>query len=1408
MSRLVQPKLAQTGLMQVKLTVLDVDDMPRDVLISASQAAGVHEVAALLAESTAENAGPLFSDGRLLGDKALLGGPGLRTGCVLTRSISTSGPEGVGSALLLKIIAGPDCGHIVPLQRGSHVIGRGEEADITLNDPELSRRHLRLLVGMHTVEAEDLGSTNGTTIDGHRLTGSGGRVPSAGFISIGNTRLQVAAVTEPPAIAVPDDAGCLVIHRPPIAQQWPESVIHRLPDSPAAAPRPRIQWWAAAIPTVISAVLALSLHSVQLLAFVALSPVTVLTSGLADRRSWRRSIRKQNADRAQARRLLTTDVERSLRAEEAFRHRTFADTASILLSATARDCRLWERRPGRRSFLTIRIGLADQPADIMINNKGAMSSAGVVPMVPATIDLTTCSLGIAGPRRDLDGFARSVVGQLMVLHSPTDLELVLLTDQSRSAGWRWLRWVPAVASTIAISAQQRQRIDEDLQRILHERRLQQPYGDRPWTGRWVLVVLDLATPLTGLPGMSELIEHGTSVGITVLCVVEDFRSLPAGCSATIRFTEVSGAEALCRRPGQPDLSVRIDHVDAAWADRLARSLGSLRDAEDQRRADEANRQVRLIDLLGPADIDAAAIRSRWRSRARGGPPIAPLGVSRAGAFAIDLVRDGPHLLIAGTTGSGKSELLRSLVAGLAVQHPPDELSFVLIDYKGGAAFAECADLPHVTGLVTDLDPHLTRRVLVSLNAELHRRECVFAEAGVSDFGDYQRGSWLVEQQLTRLILVIDEFASLAEELPEFLNGLLGIAQRGRSLGVHLVLATQRPAGVLSADIKANMGLRISLRVTDAAESVDVIGVSQASRISRTTPGRAIARQADGQLLEFQTARATQPVVPPDPLTLTALDEWNQPIEVPSDPDCTTELAALRQAVIVAAEGLRRPEPPWLPPLPAVLTVAPCTGSSRVVFGHSDEPALQRQSPVALELTEGSSIAFIGGPRSGRTSALRTVIGTAVSQLTADQLHVYVIDCAGVALQQLGQLPHCGAVLDATEPAAVGRLITRLAVERKLRQQELAELGVAAYPEGHRAGSTLPAIIVALDGWENFSALSNEMDGGKTADAFIQLLREGPTAGFTLLVTGDRGALGARLGSAVGRKLLLPLTDQGDYAVAGLDRAAIPTEQAPGRAVTADKGVEIQLAMLTEDVSTGAQWDWLQARAMAQSPIDRPPTIRMRPLPPAVGAADLFDRARRQVDGLDCWLGLGGDNPSVSLYPLFRPRARFLIAGPDGSGKSTAAMLIARQSLSRGLRIAVAATIESPLADWAYDNDLPVIGPESSPADITSDLLLVEDAEQFTDTLAGEQLQAWIAATATAVVVTARTSDLLMSFRGIGVEMRRHRCGILLQPSAVDGELLGIRLPQLPASSIPGRGVLVTAETRSGIGGYQPIQVAA
>jgi DNA segregation ATPase FtsK/SpoIIIE, S-DNA-T family len=267
-------------------------------------------------------------------------------------------------------------------------------------------------------------------------------------------------------------------------------------------------------------------------------------------------------------------------------------------------------------------------------------------------------------------------------------------------------------------------------------------------------------------------------------------------------------------------------------------------------------------VLGLEPPSAGAIAARWQAGGRS--TYAVIGACYDGPFGADLRTDGPHALIAGTTGAGKSELLQTMIASLACVNRPDAMTFVLVDYKGGSAFKDCARLPHVVGMVTDLDAHLTQRALTSLSAELARRERILAAAGVKDIEDYtillERGSRdgrraePLLSPLPRLVIVIDEFASLVRDLPDFVTGLVGIAQRGRSLGIHLILATQRPSGVVSADIRANTNLRISLRVTDAAESADVIEAPDAAYISRATPGRGYVRLGHASLIPFQAGR--------------------------------------------------------------------------------------------------------------------------------------------------------------------------------------------------------------------------------------------------------------------------------------------------------------------------------------------------------------------------------------------------------------------------------------------------------------------------------------------------------------------------------------------------------------------------
>ncbi|WP_250448425.1 FtsK/SpoIIIE domain-containing protein, partial [Actinotalea sp. C106] len=263
---------------------------------------------------------------------------------------------------------------------------------------------------------------------------------------------------------------------------------------------------------------------------------------------------------------------------------------------------------------------------------------------------------------------------------------------------------------------------------------------------------------------------------------------------------------------------------ATWAERVARRLAARGDRhEETARGSRADLPARvgLVDLGLPDHPEDIA--ARWAAPAVG--LAAPLGAGAAGPVTVDLVGDGPHTLVAGTTGAGKSELLQSLVLGLALSHPPDRLAIVLVDYKGGTGLGPCPDLPHVVGRVTDLDATEAARALDGLRIELGRRKALLAAAGVATLEDLGP-----QTAPPRLLVVVDELRAMAEDLPDFVPGLVHLAAQGRSLGIHLVLATQRPAGVVDAQMRANVSLRVALRVADPADSTDVLDVPDAAHL--------------------------------------------------------------------------------------------------------------------------------------------------------------------------------------------------------------------------------------------------------------------------------------------------------------------------------------------------------------------------------------------------------------------------------------------------------------------------------------------------------------------------------------------------------------------------------------------------
>ncbi|MGH8862473.1 MAG: FtsK/SpoIIIE domain-containing protein, partial [Jatrophihabitantaceae bacterium] len=950
-------------------------------------------------------------------------------------------------------------------------------------------------------------------------------------------------------------------------------------------------------------------------------------------------------------------------------------------------------------------------------------------------------VGLAGPRAMRDDITRWIVAQLAVHVSPADLDIVLVP--SASDRWRWARWLPHLHRPVATTAERGVGVPAEIREQVRRRSAASGPASR-WPGRWVLLVVD---PLTDTcpPVAPEL-------GVTALVVADRVDDLPTGCAQVVVVADGETGSRVTILAGDAPVEVAADRVDGSWADDVARALAPLRDEPAESAADLPT-SCRLVDLLDLNPVSAAAVQQRWR-RATGAATTL-IGVSSNGPVTLDLDHDGPHVLVAGSTGAGKSELLQTLVCGLAVAHPPTQLTFLLIDYKGGSAFAGCARLPHTVGLVTDLDDQLTRRVLAALDSEIRRREQILAAAGARDLAEYRAGPGQPEP-LPRVVLIVDEFAALAEELADFVPGLVGIARRGRSLGLHLVLATQRPAGVVSPEVRANAALRICLRVTSPTDSLDVIDTADAAAIPQEFPGRGFARIASG-LAEIQTARvaAPGPIERPDRARVVPLDQWRRRTDT-AEHDTASDLDRIVTAARLAAADLPRPRRPWLPPLPdrLAITDVPAVAAPPVVpIGLVDLPDAQAQLPLTIDLSAGGTVLVVGRPRSGRSSALHVTACSAARRLPPADLHVHAIDAGGTALVPLRALPHTGTIATSADGFDV---MARLA--RRIR--ELA--GARRTTNGHG-----PNVLLLVDGWDRLVAGAEEHDGGRTVDVLVALMRDAPGTGITVVVAGGRGALTPRLTALVHTRLVLAMSDAGDYAAAGVDRSATLPGGTAGRGVRAGDGAAFQLA-LPPDIPD-----------VTPAPVPGPGRIHLRPLPARVNLRDLAAVSDHVT------LGVGGDEASALSVDLGAGAARLLVAGPPRSGRSTLLATILAQW--RGSAATVAAPHRSPLAGAT------AIRP-GDPARSLPDrgLLVVDDVEAFADCEIGDTLAEWVRAgrPGRIAVVAGRSDALAVSRRSLAADVRESCCGVLLQPVPADGDLLAVAVPRVRATPLPGRGLLV------------------
>ena len=767
---------------------------------------------------------------------------------------------------------------------------------------------------------------------------------------------------------------------------------------------------------------------------------------------------------------------------------------------------------------------------------------------------SSCGVGVVGPKATLEQMLKNVTLDISIRHFYNDVKLVYILDGYYSSKMQWVRWLQNVANqklgvrNIVCDEESKNVILEELYVTLSSRENAVIANkDTTFSEHYVVFVTD-ASAISTHP-VSKYIKNCAVYGFTFVFFEECEEMLPQGCTEIIRLQSSKSGLILKTENGDMASEFAFPLVSDGIAESVALKLGAV-SVDEVSLEGELTKNITMFELLDILSVEDINLYENWENAEVYKSLAAPLGVKRKNQIVYLDISDkagahGPHGLIAGTTGSGKSEVLQTYILSMATLYHPYEVGFVIIDFKGGGMANQFKNLPHLIGTITNIDGREINRSLLSIKAELVKRQEMFSKSGVNHINDYIKlyKGGKVTTPMPHLIMVVDEFAELKQEYPDFMKELISAARIGRTLGIHLILATQKPAGVVDAQIWSNSKFKLCLKVQTKEDSNEVIKTPLASEI--VEPGRAYFQVGNNEIFDlFQSAYSGANVPEGNEnsektFTIYERNFWGKKTLLYTNKKARSAKNSLSQLQAIVDyvnkycnnKGIIKLPGICLPALKDKISTDEldysCDNLSEICvpIGIFDDPEQQQQGSVDLDVSK-DNVYIVGSAQMGKTIMLQTLLYGLIKKYTPEQVNIYLVDCGSMVLKNFENAAHVGGVVLSNEEEKcknLFKLLNGIVIHRK---KIISSKGVGNYAAYIEAGYTdMPMVVVAIDNMAAFKEYFPDQN-----EEINTLSREAQGVGISFVVTAvTSNALNYRTQANFGKKFVLNCNDTNEYS---------------------------------------------------------------------------------------------------------------------------------------------------------------------------------------------------------------------------------------------------------------------------------------